>query len=188
MATNEFVESPTAAVGLFAAELQGKRLPRDVEIKLGELFLDYLRVASIGARMPWSGWARAYQARLGGRGRSNVLYSRQKMNPVQASFLNATYAGSIDSDDTHIGSMLHPGAIVFSAALAIATDIGASGSRFLAAVAAGYEVMIRIALAIQPSHFQRGFQSTSTCGGFGAATAAAILLHMEQNLERRVVE
>ena len=35
--------------------------------------------------------------------------------------------------------------------------------------------MIRIALAIQPSHFQRGFQSTATCGGFGAAVAAARL-------------
>jgi 2-methylcitrate dehydratase PrpD len=35
--------------------------------------------------------------------------------------------------------------------------------------------MIRIGLSIQPSHFQRGFQSTATCGGFGAAVAAARL-------------
>jgi len=185
---NSTAATPTMALGRFAADLRSENLPSEVTFKLGQLFLDYLRVASIGARMPWSAWARAYQSRLGGQGRSNILFSRHTTNPVQAAFLNATFAGSIDSDDTHIGSMLHPGAIVFSAALAIATDIGASGSRFLAAVAAGYEVMIRIALAIQPSHFQRGFQSTSTCGGFGAATAAAILLHREQNLERRVVE
>src|SRR3984957_15350205 len=35
--------------------------------------------------------------------------------------------------------------------------------------------MIRIGLSIQPSHFGRGFQSTATCGGFGAAVAAARL-------------
>jgi 2-methylcitrate dehydratase PrpD len=49
-------------------------------------------------------------------------------------------------------------------------------ANFLAAVAAGYEAMIRIGLSIQPTHFQRGFQSTSTCGGFGAAVAASRLL------------
>jgi 2-methylcitrate dehydratase PrpD len=71
--------------------------------------------------------------------------------------------------------MLHPGAVVFSAALALADEVDASGTDFIAAVAAGYEAMIRIALAIQPSHFRRGFQSTATCGGFGAAVAATRL-------------
>jgi 2-methylcitrate dehydratase PrpD len=70
--------------------------------------------------------------------------------------------------------MLHPGSIVFSSALAVCGE--RSGSEFLAAVAAGYEAMIRIGLSIQPTHFRRGFQSTSTCGGFGATVAASRLL------------
>lgn len=168
--------SPTLALGRFAADLKSSILPAEVARKVGELFLDYLRVASIGARLPWGQWARNYQFRLGGHGRSGILYSRHKTNPVQAAFLNAAYAGSFDSDDTHVGAMLHPGAVVFSSALATATDMGASGAHFLAAAAGGYEAMIRIALAIQPSHFQRGFQSTATCGGFGAAVAASMLL------------
>ena len=36
----------------------------------------------------------------------------------------------------------------------------------LAAVVAGYETTIRIGLAVQPSHFKRGFQSTGTCDVF----------------------
>ncbi len=111
----------------------------------------------------------------GGQGRAAVLFRRERRDPVRAAFLNATYAGSIDADDTHVGSMLHPGAIVFSAALALADEVGAGGKDFIAAVAAGYEAMIRIGLSIQPSHFGRGFQSTATCGGFGAAVAAARL-------------
>jgi 2-methylcitrate dehydratase PrpD len=176
MERSSSAESPTLALARFAAHLKSSTLPVDVARKLGELFLDYLRVASIGVRLPWSEWAREYQSRMGGHGRSPILYSRKKANPVQAAFLNATSAGSFDSDDTHVGAMLHPGAVVFSAAFAAATDVGASGAQFLVAAAGGYEAMIRAALAIQPSHFHRGFQSTATCGGFGAAVATSMLL------------
>lgn len=48
--------------------------------------------------------------------------------------------------------------------------------------------MIRIALAMQPSHFRRGFQSTATCGGFGAATAVASLFFKGTDGPRRVAE
>jgi 2-methylcitrate dehydratase PrpD len=167
--------APTLALAQFAASLTGQALPSDIKAKLGELLLDYVRVASIGAGMSWSAWADSYMADLGGQGRAAVLFRPHRRDAVRAAFLNATYAGSIDADDTHVGSMLHPGSIVFSAALALADEIDADGQAFVAAVAAGYEAMIRIALAIQPSHFQRGFQSTATCGGFGAAVAAARL-------------
>jgi 2-methylcitrate dehydratase PrpD len=175
IATADAGPATTLALARFAASLQGEVLPRHIKATLGDLFLDYIRVASIGAAMPWSAWADAYMAHLGGQGRAAVLFSGARRDAVRAVFLNATYAGSIDADDTHVGSMLHPGAIVFSAALAMGNEVGATGKDFIAAVAAGYEAMIRIGLAIQPTHFQRGFQSTATCGGFGAAVAAARL-------------
>jgi 2-methylcitrate dehydratase PrpD len=165
--------APTRILGDFAARLRGGELPENVKASLGDLLLDYLRVASIGADMPWSGWARDYMASLGRHGDSPVLFGAAGLDAVSAGFLNATYAGSIDADDTHVGSMLHPGSIVFSAALSVCG--AAPGGDFLAAVAAGYEAMIRIGLSIQPTHFRRGFQSTATCGGFGAAVAAARL-------------
>jgi 2-methylcitrate dehydratase PrpD len=170
----------TFTLAQFAASLQGDELPPDIKATLGQLFLDYVRVASIGAEMPWSIWADAYMASLGGHGRAAVLFRPERRDAVRAAFLNATYAGSIDADDTHVGSMLHPGSIVFSAALALADETGAGGKDFIAAVVAGYEAMIRIGLSIQPSHFQRGFQSTATCGGFGAAVAAARLAFNDQ--------
>jgi 2-methylcitrate dehydratase PrpD len=167
-------QSPTMALAGFAAHLRSEDLPAAVVEILGVLFLDYLRVASIGAEMAWSGWARDYMLALGRHGAAPVLFDANGCDPVGAAFLNTTYAGSIDADDTHVGSMLHPGSIVFSAALAVAGN--ASGGDFIAAVAAGYEAMIRIGLSIQPTHFRRGFQSTATCGGFGAAVAASRLL------------
>jgi 2-methylcitrate dehydratase PrpD len=175
------------ALAAFASRQRGADLPAGISDALGDLFLDYLRVASIGAEMPWSDWARAYSAGLGRHGAAPLLFSASGCDPVGSAFLNTTYAGSIDADDTHVGSMLHPGSIVFSAALAVCGN--ASGADFLAAVASGYESMIRIGLSIQPSHFKRGFQSTATCGGFGAAVAASRLLFGGRaGAERRIAE
>lgn len=182
------VERPTWMLAEFAAGLDYDRLPDDIRGRLGDFFLDYLRVASMGERAPWSGWARDFVAQNAGTGKACVLFSPERVDPVSAAFLNCTFAGSIDSDDTHVGAMLHAGCIAFSAALAVGQHTGASGRDVIAAVAAGYEAMIRIALSIQPSHFARGFQSTATCGGFAAATAAAHLLFTGEDRTRRIAE
>src|SRR6478736_2887741 len=51
---------PTKALASFAADLDPAALPPEVRQKLGWLLLDYLRVCSIGARLPWSDWARKH--------------------------------------------------------------------------------------------------------------------------------
>ena len=172
----------------FTAGVNHAALPATVREALTVFLLDYLRVASLGQRMPWSAWAVNLGRELGGNDQSTILFSADSSDPERATFINSTYAGSIDADDVHVGSMLHPGCIVISAALAVGEARGASGERILAAIAAGYENMIRIGLAIQPSHFRRGFQSTATCGGFGAATAAASLMFNGADRVQRIAE
>ncbi len=172
----------------FAAELTYAALPETVREHLTVFMLDYLRVASLGQRMPWSAWAVNLVREAGGNAQATVLFSTDRTDPERAAFVNATYSGSIDADDVHVGSMLHPGCIVISAALAIGEARHLRGDRILAAIAAGYENMIRIGLSIQPSHFRRGFQSTATCGGFGAATAAASLLFSGKDRATRIAE
>lgn len=183
--------TPIAATRHFAefvAGLNYASLPATVSEHLFVFFLDYLRVASLGQRMTWSAWATNLARELGGNGHSTVLFTTDRTDPERATFVNTTYSGSIDADDVHVGSMLHPGCIVISAALAVGEARGASGAKILAAIAAGYETMIRIGLAIQPSHFRRGFQSTATCGGFGAAAAASSLLFAGGNRATRIAE
>lgn len=172
----------------FTAGVSWDALPAAVREALTVFLLDYLRVASLGQRMPWSAWAVNLGRELGGNGHSTILFSSDRSDPERATFINTTFSGSIDADDVHVGSMLHPGCIVISAALAVGEARGSSGARILAAIAAGYENMIRIGLAIQPSHFRRGFQSTATCGGFGAATAAASLMFNGADRVRRIAE
>jgi 2-methylcitrate dehydratase PrpD len=178
----------TMTLAAFAATLDPKHLPAAVREKLGWLLLDHLRVCSIGARLPWSNWSRGYVAEVARPGASYVLFSAETINPQHATFLNVAYGSSFDGDDTHVGAMLHPGVAVWSAALAAAQHTGASGREVLAAVAAGYETIIRIGLSIQPSHFKRGFQSTGTCDGFGTAAAAGRLMFRGADAARRIAE
>ena len=177
--------APTKALAAFAATFDAATLPREVHQKLGWLLLDFLRVSSLGARLPWSDWARGYAGVVGKPGSSHVLFSRETLNPQHATFLNVTFGSSFDADDTHVGAMLHPGVAVWSAALATAEHVGATGRDVIAAVVAGYETIIRIGLAMQPGHFKRGFQSTGTCDVFGTAATAGRLLfgHDERKIQ-----
>jgi 2-methylcitrate dehydratase PrpD len=178
----------TMALASFAAGLDVATLPAPVREKLGWLFLDYLRVCSIGARLPWSGWSRGYADLVGKPGVSQVLFEPLRLNPQHATFLNVTFGSSFDADDTHVGAMLHPGIAAWSAALAVAQQTGAAGRDTLAAVVAGYETIIRVGLSVQPGHFRRGFQSTGTCDGFGTAAAAGRLLFPGKDADRRIAE
>ena len=179
---------PTQALASFAAHFDPATLPSPVREKLGWLLLDFLRVSSIGARLPWSDWARGYAGVVGKAGASHVLFSTDTLNPQHATFMNVTFGSSFDADDTHVGAMLHPGVAAWSAALATAEHVGASGPEVLAAVVIGYETIIRIGLSMQPGHFKRGFQSTGTCDVFGTAATAGRLLFRGQDAERRIAE
>jgi len=180
--------APTRALAAFAAHFDPATLPADVRQKLGWLLMDYLRVSSIGARFAWSDWGRRYVDVVGKSGAAHVLYGPTMLNPQHATFLNVTYGSSFDADDTHVGAMLHPGIAVWSAALATAQHTGAKGADVLAAVVAGYETIIRIGLALQPSHFKRGFQSTGTCDAFGTAAAAGRILFKAADAEQKILD
>ena len=54
--------------------------------------------------------------------------------------------------------------------------LGVSGRAFLEAFLTGCEVECRIAEAINPKHYVRGFHSTGTIGVFGATASAAKLM------------
>jgi len=186
MRSESFSRVRWPALAAFAADLDPASLPAEVRRTLGWLLLDYLRVCSIGARLPWSDWARGYVGLVGKAGASHVLFSPDTLNPQHATFMNVTFGSSFDGDDTHVGAMLHPGVAAWSAALATAEHVGASGSEMLAAVVAGYETIIRIGLSMQPGHFRRGFQSTGTCDVFGTAAAAGRLLFRGADAERKI--
>ncbi|MGO4843719.1 MmgE/PrpD family protein, partial [Rhizobiaceae sp. 2RAB30] len=69
---------------------------------------------------------------------------RSTTSPLFAALVNGASSHIAEQDDVHNGSVFHPAAVVFPAALALAQATSASGREFIAAVTAGYEVGIRV--------------------------------------------
>jgi 2-methylcitrate dehydratase PrpD len=155
-------------------------LPADVLARANDLFRDYLGVAIGGAAEESSRVLRRGLATLGVAGSATVLGTRDRLAPPHAALANGAAAHALEMDDTHQGGSIHLGVTVFSAALAAAELADASGELVLRAAIAGYEVAARLAMALDPAaHYARGFHPTGTCGGFGAAAAAAVVLGLD---------
>jgi 2-methylcitrate dehydratase PrpD len=113
-------------------------------------------------------------------GRSVVFGRDRRYIPATAALLNGTLGHSLDFDDTHADSSLHPSGPVVPAAFAAAEIAGASGQDLITAIVAGYEVCCRLGNALDPTaHYARGFHPTATAGVFGAAAAAGKLLGLD---------
>ncbi|ELZ30821.1 MmgE/PrpD family protein [Halorubrum distributum] len=112
---------------------------------------------------------------------ATLLPSGERLTPADAALANGALAHSLDFDDTHLASSLHPGAPVVAAALAAAEgeatgDEEIPADRFRAGVAAGYDVACTVGEAVGPdAHYDRGFHVTATCGTFGAVAAAGVV-------------
>lgn len=98
-----------------------------------------------------------------------------------AAFVNGVLAHSLDYDDTHLPSVLHPSAAVVPAALASAERSGATGAELVRAIAVGLEVCVRLGMAGFDDEagnsifFEHGQHATSICGAMGGAVAASLL-------------
>ena len=76
--------------------------------------------------------------------------------------------------------LTHPGTSIIPAALVAAEATGVSGRDFITGVAAGYEVMERMAADWIPQMMSRGFHSSPCFGVFGASLAAAKIMRFNE--------
>src|SRR5579863_8783019 len=114
-------------------------------------------------------------------GKQVALIGRpEKIDALSAAFLNAAGANVDDFCDTHTATVIHPTAPVAGALFSYADLQRISGSDLLLALVLGNEAQARIGLAISPSHYNRGWHITSTCGVFGAAAAIGKLTSLDE--------
>ena len=166
----------------FVAELDYDDLPEAVVGRAKLLIFDLTGIM-VRARHDAESTASLIAAmeRLGlADGECSVIGEGRRYAPSAAALVNGALAHSLDFDDTHAAGSLHSSAPIVPAALAAAEMTKASGRDLIAACVAGYEVQIRLSLALDPSdHYARGFHPTATCGVFGAAAAAAKLFGLD---------
>ena len=174
----------TATLAGYVADLRYEAIPQEVLARAKVLMLDFLG-STIRARREAESTpallATLQALGLDGDGASTVFGDDRRWTPAVAALLNGALGHSLDFDDTHADSSLHPSAPVVPAAFAVGELVGASGREVLTAIVAGYEVCCRLGNALDPtSHYARGFHPTATAGTFGAAAAAAKLFGLSK--------
>jgi 2-methylcitrate dehydratase PrpD len=115
----------------------------------------------------------------GGAGDVPVPGLARTLDPYWGALVIGTAAHLDDFDDTHLATVIHPGASTLATVLSLVPETAPAGAAFLGAFAAGCEAQLRIGCAISPAHYDRGWHITGTCGVFGAAVAAAALLGLD---------
>src|SRR5436853_1252125 len=164
----------------FVANLRYEKLPPEVVDRAKGVTLQALSSALLGSRMPASAQALALmqEEEAGGGGAATVLCHGSKLTKGGAAFVNAEMIFAGGKWDT-FRMLTHPGIAILPAALVAAETTAASGKDFLVAVAAGYEVMERMAAEFIPTVMSRGFHAGPVFGIFGATVAAAKLQRLD---------
>ena len=160
--------------GLFTLERCGT--DDCVRHTVSRCFLDYLGATLAGSRI------------LGKRGNSvmdmlglgspecTIVGFGRKGSLHTASFINGLSAHTAELDDGVIAGIIHPGAPVFTALMAVCERNHLKFDRFCIGAIVGYESSVRLAKAIQPSHKKLGYHASATCGLIGAAMSVGAAL------------
>ena len=181
----------------FATALRFEDLSNEVVHLARRCVLDGLAVMLAGSEQPALEILERYIDRIGGAEESRLLGCASRRVPAHLAALWHGLAGhAMDWDDTQLsenegrayGLLTHPTIPPLAACLAVSDMLGGlDGRRFLTAFVAGFEVECKIAEAINPDHYMKGFHSSGTIGTFGSAVAAAKLLGLETRAMARAV-
>ena len=120
----------TATLAAYVVNLKFDDIPPEVLARAKVLTLDFLGSAIRARRDAEStpSLLKMLEAlALDGSGESTVFGDTRTWTPAVAALLNGALGHSLDFDDTHADSSLHPSAPVVPAAFAVGEMVGASG-------------------------------------------------------------
>jgi 2-methylcitrate dehydratase PrpD len=169
----------TQNLARFVVEARWDDVPEPVRHEAKRALLNFFAVALAGCRTGPVELALRSLAEFSDRRQATVIGRGERMDALSAAFLNAAGANVFDFCDTHLPTVIHPTAPVAPAVLAMAELRRVTGAELLLAFLLGVELQCRIGGAISPGHYAKGWHITSSCGVFGAATAAGKLIGLD---------
>lgn len=165
--------TPEARLAAFVADLGPEGIPPPVLERVRQHVLDAIACGLAGhlaeGRVEMEGVAAA----VFGAGRSTVLAGRPRA-PGGAVLLNGFKIAAPTLGDVHRETLTHVLPEVLPASLAAAEVHDATGADLLAGVAAGMEVAVRVARALDTDAYRaRAWHNPGIAGAIGAACAAS---------------
>lgn len=171
------MEEYTFKLASFASSLEFDDLPSKVVDHAKLCLLDTLGCGLFGSTLPWSRILANCIVDVEPGGGCTLWGLAAKASPTAAALVNGSMVHGFELDDLHKQSIVHPGSVTTTAALAVAEFTGGvSGKRLLAAMVAGYEVGARVGMSLGTAHLLQGWHPTGTHGTLAAAAACGSVL------------
>jgi 2-methylcitrate dehydratase PrpD len=173
----------TRQIGEFVAGLRYEQLPPECVRTVSLGFTDCVGVMLLG----WSEPVSRCAARALGHGRNERAKRPIAVHAPapDVALLCGAAAHALDYDD--VALMGHPSAVLVSAILVEANEVGADGQAMITAYVAGYEVWAELLRRDRDPHHTKGWHPTAMFGTLAAAAASASLRRLDAEQASRAV-
>ena len=179
--------APEAALATWASSLQASDLPGHVIDRVKLLLLDAIASACAGRLTADRDAMASAATTFAGPGDATVI-GGGTLSLAGATLLNGYQVTAATVCDVHRPTLCHVTPVVVPPVLAIAEARDADGPTVLAALAAGFETVVRVGLSTDYPVFRtRGWHSPGVVGPFGAAMAVSRLLGLDATAARHAL-
>ena len=161
-------------------EIQRKEFSEEIWDQARACLLDYIGVCTAGAKLLQAQNEEILSRNLDNCKKCTIIGTENKADPYTAILINGWNGHAMELDDGHRFGMIHLATVICPPLLALFENDMFSKKQLLRGIIAGYEVAVGLAIAMQPSHKQRGYHTTGTCGTIGAAAAIATAMDYQE--------
>ncbi len=175
-----------ARLSTYLSAAAGRELPDSVVRETKHHILDTIAAMVSGAQLTPGLHALRFARAYGGEKISTVVASDMLTGPIEAAMVNGVLANADETDDNYSTGGAHPGCAIVPAAMAIGEKSRIDGTRFIRAVALGYDVGLRAFKLVA-----RGGVLSEThniVGTFGASAACGCAVALDTPQMRTLID
>jgi 2-methylcitrate dehydratase PrpD len=174
----------TRALARFAANSNYDALPPAIRHEGVRAFVNWVGCAAGGSQEDGVQRALEVLTEFNGAASTIVVGRREKLDALNAAFINSMSTGALAYNDTHFTTVAHPTSPVGAALLALAERQPVTGKELVHAVVLGDEIQCRIGniLCTPPAENAIGLSMAGLVGCIGAAVSAGVVMGFDEDM------
>lgn len=175
-----------ATLSGYMSAAAARELPARVVTETKHHILDTIAAMVSGADLTPGKHALRFARDYGSAQISTVVASDVLMGPIEAAMVNGVTANADETDDNYSTGGAHPGCAIVPAVLAIGEKYGIDGTRFIRAVALGYDIGMRAFKLVAKGGVLS--ETHNIVGTFGASAACGCAIGLDTARMRTLID